>query len=66
MTIKINDREYELPEGSTLLDAMEKAQVRPKGIATAVNNVVVPTQMRSKKVLADGDTVVIITAFYGG
>ncbi len=66
MTIRINDREYELPEGSTLLDAMEKAQVRPKGIATAVNNVVVPTQMRSKKVLADGDTVVIITAFYGG
>ncbi len=66
MTIKINDREYELPEGSTLLDAMDKAQVRPKGIATAVNNVVVPTQMRSKKVLADGDTVVIITAFYGG
>lgn len=66
MTIKINDREYELPEGATLLEAMEKAQVRPKGIATAVNNVVVPTQMRSKKVLKDGDTVVIITAFYGG
>ena len=66
MTIKINDREYELPEGTTLLQAMEKAQVKPKGIATAVNNVVVPSQMRAKKVLTDGDTVVIITAFYGG
>lgn len=66
MTIKINDREYELPEGTTLSEAMEKAQVRPKGIATAVNNIVVPSQMRSKRVLKDGDSVVIITAFYGG
>lgn len=66
MKIRINDKEFELPEASTLQDALEAASISPAGIATAVNNHVVPATERPKKVLVDGDNIVIITAFYGG
>ncbi len=66
MKIKINGKEYELPEAATLADALEKAGIAQRGIATAVNNGVVPATERTKKVLADGDSVIVITAFYGG
>ncbi len=40
MTIKINDKTYELPEASTVADALEHAGINTRGIATAVNNCV--------------------------
>ena len=55
-----------MPEASTLQDALEAANVKPQGIATALNNHVVTADMRPKTVLTDGDRVVVITAFYGG
>lgn len=66
MTIKINDKTYELPEASTVTDALEHAGINTRGIATAVNNCVVAASERGKRVLADGDAIVIIRAFYGG
>ncbi|MDE7451890.1 MAG: sulfur carrier protein ThiS [Paramuribaculum sp.] len=51
---------------ATLEDALNKAAVKPTGIATALNNVVVPAAMRTKTVLKPGDSVTVITAFYGG
>ncbi len=53
-----------MPEASTLQDALEAAaNVKPQGIATALNNHVVTADMRPKTVLTDGDRVVVITAF---
>ncbi|MDE5920838.1 MAG: sulfur carrier protein ThiS [Paramuribaculum sp.] len=66
MNIIINGKTYEIPEASTLQDALDMANVKPQGIATALNNHVVTADMRPKTVLADGDRIVIITAFYGG
>ncbi|MDE6460310.1 MAG: sulfur carrier protein ThiS, partial [Paramuribaculum sp.] len=51
---------------ATLEEALQKAGVRPQGIATALNNKVIPAATRTKTVLKDGDTVTVITAFYGG
>ena len=53
MNITINGKTYDMPEASTLQDALEAANVKPQG-------------MRPKTVLTDGDRVVVITAFYGG
>ena len=36
------------------------------GIAIALNNEVVPATEWGKKVLADGDKLTVIKAFYGG
>ncbi len=66
MKITINGATVELPVGSTLLDALNSRDIRPNGIATAVNDHVIPAPDRAEKVLNEGDKVVIIKAFYGG
>lgn len=66
MKVLINDVDLDLPDGATLADALQAKEIEAKGIATALNGKVVPAVLRDKKVLADGDKIVIIKAFYGG
>lgn len=66
MTIKINGKEFEIDECQTLEHALEKAEIKPGGIATALNGNVIPADMRGKTILTDGDNIVVIKAFYGG
>lgn len=66
MKVLINDVDLELTDGSTLADALQAKEIEAKGIATALNGKVVPAVLRDKKVLANGDKIVIIKAFYGG
>lgn len=66
MNITINGKAFELPQGSTLADALTVAAISTQGIATALNNTVVPAAMRPQTQLADGDSITVITAFYGG
>lgn len=66
MTVKINDTEVSLPQGSTISQALDAAGIKPVGIAVALNGTVVPKADYSNKALADGDTILIIKAFYGG
>lgn len=66
MKVKINETVIELPEGSTLQDALDAREIRPQGIATALNGTVVPAMARKSAGLTDGDNIVIIKAFYGG
>lgn len=66
MTIEINNKPVELPQGATLEDAITTAGINPQGIATAVNGVVVPAPDRKSTVLNDNDKIVVISAFCGG
>ena len=66
MKISINDVIFELPENSTLQNALELRNISPQGIATALNGTVIPATARPATPLADGDRIVIIKAFYGG
>ena len=66
MEVTINDKKMELAEGATLADALAVAAVAQAGIATAVNGTVVPGLKRAETMLADGDNILIIKAFYGG
>ena len=66
MNITINGKSYEIDECATLEDALQKADIKPEGIATALNNIVVPAAQRGKTVLKAGDSIIVITAFYGG
>lgn len=66
MKIKLNDKEIEVVDGCSLTQALDQAGITPKGIATAVNNKVVPRTERDNYILHPGDDVVIINAFYGG
>ena len=66
MKITLNSATVELPAGATLLDALNSRDIRPQGIATAVNEHVIPADRRAETALNEGDKVVIIKAFYGG
>lgn len=66
MKVSVNEVTIELPEGATLQDALDAREIKPQGIASAVNGAVVPALLRSSKKLGDGDKIVIIKAFYGG
>ncbi len=66
MEIKINDTPVALPDGSSLAQALDYKNIIPKDIAVAVNGKVVPLKEISSFRLNDGDSVMIIKAFYGG
>lgn len=66
MIIRINDKDYDAPDGATVADVAAAYGIAPKGVAVAVNgSVVAPSQWGAVK-LADGDSIVVIKAFYGG
>ncbi len=66
MKVKINNKEIEVAAGTSLAEALAAHGVAPQGIATAVNGKVIPAANRESYQLADGDTVTVIKAFYGG
>lgn len=66
MTITVNDIPLTLPEGKTLSDVLDIKEIKPQGIATALNGIVIPATKRSVTPLNEGDKIVIIKAFYGG
>lgn len=66
ITVKINDSELSLPDIATLQDALDQKGIAPQGIATALNGAVIPSPLRQSTFLHDGDSIIIITAFYGG
>lgn len=66
MNITVNGKPYEVEEATTLEQVLQLANIKTNGIATALNNAVVPAVMRPKTVLVEGDSVTVITAFYGG
>ena len=66
MKVNINNAEIELIDGATLAQALEKAGITPSGIAVAINETVVPKTEYATRQLAEGDSILIIKAFYGG
>ena len=66
MKVNINNAEIELIDGETLAQALEKAGITPSGIAVAINETVVPKTEYATRQLAEGDSILIIKAFYGG
>lgn len=66
MKIKINDVEVQTPIGSTVADALAAQGIDPVGKALALNGKVVPKGDYSETMLSEGDSILIIKAFYGG
>ena len=65
MRVTINQTPHELPDGSTVADAV--ALLRPSGpYATAVNLQFVPKSQHAATPLADGDHIEIIAPVTGG
>ena len=66
ITITLNNEKKQLNDNLTIAQLLELEGVTAVNIAVAVNNAVeAKTDYQSRK-LSDGDSVLIIKAFYGG
>ena len=66
MKIKLNDKTYEVAEGSTLDMFVERLDIQLQGIAVAVDYEVVPKNQWYKTMLEDGMELMMIQAVSGG
>ena len=64
--VKLNGEPRELPDDSTIAQAVAELTTAPSGVAAAVNGDVVPRGSWSLTVLRDGDQVEVVTAVQGG
>ena len=67
MRVEINGETHELPEGSSLGDAALAIGINPgRGIAIALDGVVVPMRDIELTLLRDGQRVEVVAAIGGG
>ncbi len=64
--VKLNGEPRDLPDGSTIAQAVAELTTAPTGVAAAVNGDVVPRGSWASTVLRDGDQVEVVTAVQGG
>lgn len=65
MKIRINDKESETG-AATLLELASEMGLPDKGVAMAVNNLMVPREEWSKTAVKEGADILIVKAFCGG
>ena len=66
MNIKVNGKNVEIKEGATVSEVLACRNITPAGIAVAVDNTVVPRDKYATTTLSEGQSLLIIKAFYGG
>jgi sulfur carrier protein len=66
MTVKLNDRPCELPEGTTLDIFVNSLGIPLQGVAIAIDHEVIPRNEWPHTTLADGMTLMLIQATSGG
>lgn len=66
MTITINKKSFEVPDNATVLEALKAAGKPTTGIAVAIGGNVVPARELATRTVVEGDSLMVIKAFYGG
>jgi sulfur carrier protein len=64
--VRLNGEPRELPEGTTMAEAVAELTPLNTGVAAAVNGDVVPRGSWAATLLRDGDQVEVVTAVQGG
>lgn len=66
MMITINGKPKDFPAETTLAEVVENEKIPEKGTAIAVNGKVARRKDFATKVLQEGDSLIVISAAYGG
>ncbi len=66
MEVKINDKNISIDAVTTVAQVLAASGIETKSIAIAVNGTVLPKEEYAVRHLNDGDSIMIIKAFYGG
>jgi sulfur carrier protein len=64
--VRLNGKPRELPDGSSMVQAVAELTAVATGVAAAVNGDVVPRGSWAVTLLRDGDQVEVVTAVQGG
>ena len=64
--VTLNGEPRDLPDGSTVAQAVAELTAAPSGVAAALNETVVPRAQWSSTALSEGDRVEVLTAVQGG
>ena len=68
MTVEVNGRSVELPEGATMRDVVARAGIDAgaRGVAVALDGDVVPRGRWAQTELREGQAVEVVAAIQGG
>ena len=66
MVIKLNDKSYEVAEGTTLDKFVETLDLQIQGFAVAIDNEVIPRSKWHETTLVDGIVLMMFHAVSGG
>lgn len=66
MTITLNDKEYEVSEGTNLEAFIQSLDIKLHGIAIAINYEVIPKNKWDETILSDKMELMLIQAVSGG
>lgn len=66
MNVTINGAAHEVPEGTTVAQAVQALTTATTGVAVAVNDEVVTRGTWATTALADSDRIEVLTAVQGG
>jgi len=65
MKITVNQTSYDL-SAKSLIELIEELQIKPKGTAIAVNDMVIPKSHWKSHQLSENDKITVIRATQGG
>lgn len=66
ITVKLNDKSYQIEEGTTLAAFIQSLNLIPKGLAIAIDYSVIPKDKWNETILSDGIELMLIHAVSGG
>ena len=66
IALYLDDQPLQLPAGTTLATLLERQQLAPDSVATALNGLFVPREARASTVLGHGDQVLLFKPIVGG
>ncbi|MDQ3905783.1 MAG: sulfur carrier protein ThiS [Actinomycetota bacterium] len=66
MTVTVNGKPWDLPDGATLADVLHRLGAPSRGVAVAVDGAVIPRARWAGTTLLAGAAVDVVTAVQGG
>lgn len=66
ITVTYNDKPMQIDDNTSVATFIDLINVGQSNMAIAVNGQVVPKNERTSTLLNDGDSILLIKAFYGG
>ncbi|WP_203558276.1 sulfur carrier protein ThiS [Bacteroides sp. 224] len=66
ITIQLNNKPYKIEVGTTLISFIESLEIKPQGIAIAINYEVIPKELWETTILSNDMELMLIHAVSGG